>query len=116
MSELEYELAEPKIGGYAMHYMHCKKQNGTLVQVVSESNGYFGIRYVPSGGGSYSWPPKEFGPVTDPLMIAITRYDDACQKKKYHDEQSQKRAIEIRKWEGVIECLKEADKNIKALK
>lgn len=113
---MDYEEIEPKVGRYAMHYMSCKKEYGTLVQITDDfGNGRFGIRYVPSGGASFSWPAVEFGAVTDPLLIAITRADDARQKQKYHEKQAQKRSHEAEMWEGVIECLKDANKNIKAL-
>jgi hypothetical protein len=102
----------PKVGDYAMHHMFCKDENATLVQVNSEHDGRFGISYVPSGGASFSWPAKEFRPVTDPIMLAAVNAHKARQRIGFHETQKQKAISEAAKWDGVVEVLKEGIKEV----
>lgn len=72
------------VGSYWMHHMSSGPR-GTLVRINSENRGRYGVDYVQltpddriiGGGASFSWPPEEFRPISDPLLHLAAQYHDA---------------------------------------
>ena len=96
-----------RAGDYAMHHMH-NRADGTLVRLEEERPGNrFAIEYVPNGGGSSSWPADEFRPITDPLLLATAKRHKSLRSASVHEAAAKQDLHDARKWEGVIECLKE---------
>lgn len=100
---------ELKPGAYAMHHMH-NRGSGTLVLVDYETSpGRWSLRYIPTGGGSSSWPTEEFRPVTDPVLIAVAKADLARREEAKASASAEKFRLEAEKWDGVAACLAESN-------
>ena len=96
-----------KTGICAMHHMN-KNENGKLVYIERETTqGWFSIAYVPNGGFSSSWAADEFKPVTDPVLLAVSKAYLARRSACDLERESRSANKEAEIWDGVVEVLKE---------
>lgn len=104
-------MNEWKLGDYCM-------QRGTPVRLSQHfDSGRFGVTYVQiiehdegirviNGGGSFSWGPEDFQPITDPYLLAATNAFEAERSEAEHKKAAHQSAEDRKKWMGVMEVLR----------
>lgn len=116
-----WKADEPlKVGVYAMKHMKRCPEHGTLVRIDREWDTDIGKRYsvgyvqlipsgeVISGGGSSSWGPDEFKPISNALdILAAEAFECARQEneaKRHAETMAHEREVRLAAIKAILRC------------